>query len=425
MRKYHQFRSIRELRKNLCKSLLRRRLVAVFAVLIGLSGYPVHADISVPSDSSDGAFSPTENIEIDLSQAVTGQWDANNAANAGAGIYDASKWAVVFKFSEVNIPSGVTVTFKNHGSRAPVVWLVSGEVSIDGELRLDGKRGDDLAEGEPGPGGFRGGNRSFGAPSAGHGFGPGGGNGFPSLSKAGGGSYGTGGRGAAGPKYGNAALLPLIGGSGATAPGSGSTSTGGAGGGAILIAAAQSMRIDGLISATSEAGSGSGGGIRLVAESMSGVGVLDVRGSSNNSFVSGGLGRIRFEAVDFSAAWQTYGVGGFAELTEAPEIWPPADTPTARVISVNGVAAPADPRAVLAPPNPDTTIEASAAVPVVIETTNLPIDSSVKVRIVPRYGNSFTRTATHQSGNEALSTWTASVDFPLGYAAIQVTAIGP
>ena len=33
-------------------------------------------------------------VEVDLSQAVTGAWDANNAANAGKGVYDPSKWAV-------------------------------------------------------------------------------------------------------------------------------------------------------------------------------------------------------------------------------------------------------------------------------------------------------------------------------------------
>src|ERR1051325_5230274 len=84
----------------------------------------------IPSDGSDEAFTPTDNVVVDLSQAVTGTWDANNHENAGKGIYDPAKWAVVFKYSSVNIPAGKTVTFKNHPSRAPVVWLVTGDVTV-------------------------------------------------------------------------------------------------------------------------------------------------------------------------------------------------------------------------------------------------------------------------------------------------------
>jgi hypothetical protein len=32
--------------------------------------------------------------------------------------------------ASVNIPAGVTVTFKNHASHAPVVWLVQGGVTM-------------------------------------------------------------------------------------------------------------------------------------------------------------------------------------------------------------------------------------------------------------------------------------------------------
>ena len=87
------------------------------------------AALSIPSDGSDGAFSPPASVEIDLSQATTGNWDASNAATPGKGRYDANKWAVVFKYSSVNTPAGVTVTFKNHPSYAPVIWLVSGSVA--------------------------------------------------------------------------------------------------------------------------------------------------------------------------------------------------------------------------------------------------------------------------------------------------------
>ena len=97
------------------------------------------AILTIPSDGSDGIFAPTTSVEIDLSQATTGAWDASNAATPGKGRYDATKWAIVFKYNTVSIPAGVTVTFKNHPSRAPVVWLVSGNVTIAGTVVTPGR----------------------------------------------------------------------------------------------------------------------------------------------------------------------------------------------------------------------------------------------------------------------------------------------
>ncbi len=94
---------------------------------------------------------------IDLSQAITGQWNADNSANPGNGVYDPTMWAVVFKYAGVNIPSGVTVTFLNHASRCPVVWLVQGNCTIAGSVVLDGESyTSDGSIPESGPGGFRG-----------------------------------------------------------------------------------------------------------------------------------------------------------------------------------------------------------------------------------------------------------------------------
>ena len=101
-------------------------LVAMFIAAIVPSSF---AQIVVPSDGSDGALNITTNTVIDLSQAVTGSWSANNSANAGRGIYDPTVWAVVFKYSSVTIASNATITFNNHPSTAPVVWLVSGNVT--------------------------------------------------------------------------------------------------------------------------------------------------------------------------------------------------------------------------------------------------------------------------------------------------------
>ena len=83
-----------------------------------------------------------------------------------------------------------------------MVWLVNGNVTINGNLNLDGKtpNPDPLNLTEPGPGGFRGG----GSPNYGNGpgFGPGGGT---NGSYTPGTYFGT---------YGNPQIIPLIGGSG-------------------------------------------------------------------------------------------------------------------------------------------------------------------------------------------------------------------
>ena len=156
------------------------------------------AQLLIPSDGSDGALNVTANTVIYLSQAVTGNWTNNNTANAGKGIYDPNKWAVVFKYSSVNI-SGGAVSFINHPTHAPVVWLVSGNVTNNGTISLGGQsfsaNYSDAAE--PGPGGFRGGTLVM------SGFGPGGGYSYY-------GSYSSPPYG-----YGNQQIVPLIGGSGA------------------------------------------------------------------------------------------------------------------------------------------------------------------------------------------------------------------
>ena len=120
------------------------------------------------------------------------------------------------------------MTFSNHPSRAPVVWLVNGDVTVNGTLNLDGKNGDtlDSLPKEPGPGGFRGAAYAMAPVGVGAGLGPGG-------SLGANGVY----------NYGNSKIIPLIGGSGGagrTAFGEGS---GSGAGGAILIAAANTMPV--------------------------------------------------------------------------------------------------------------------------------------------------------------------------------------
>lgn len=148
------------------------------AVVAAMSMEVARAALNIPSDGSDGALVITNNTVIDLSQAVTGNWNANDNANIGKGIYDSNNWAVVFKYSSVTIQGGATVTFKNDASRAPVVWLVQGNVTINGTVSLDGQSYNQSPPtlAEPGPSGFRGGAGYYVSSSTeSAGFGPGGG----------------------------------------------------------------------------------------------------------------------------------------------------------------------------------------------------------------------------------------------------------
>lgn len=430
------------------------------SILVGAAICKAAAAIVVPgANGSDGALNITNNTVIDLSLAVTGSWDAvANATNAGKGTYDPARWAVVFKYSNVSIRSNATVTFKNHPSRAPVVWLVSSNVVIEAGSLVDlsgqssgGTLWATLAE--PGPGGFRGGAEyvGFGAGS-GPGFGPGGGaaGGYNSS----GGYWEIYGGKSAGHSqnssfwqlfegvYGNPSLLPLVGGSGGGGMwDSNRQGGGGAGGGAILIAAQGTNAIAGRVHAIGGQGTarggdrdgrgnGSGGSIRVVSDVLMGGGVLDTRGGEY--WNSGSPGRIRLERVS------TDGVMTFNPQTPSvvplqagavAQVWMPTNGPSVRIVSIGGVAAPADPRASFGGAGADVSLPQTATVPVVLETTNVEDASKVKVRIMPRANAQLVeKEATLQqvvSTSPRVIRWVVDLPTSGGYAAIQARVIRP
>lgn len=78
-----------------------KRHAVICAALVLFSGRA--SAIVVPgADGSDGTFNPASSTVVNLANAVTGTWDQ---PGAGAGVYDPDKWAVVFKYSSVNIES--------------------------------------------------------------------------------------------------------------------------------------------------------------------------------------------------------------------------------------------------------------------------------------------------------------------------------
>jgi hypothetical protein len=408
-------------------------------VLVLLLCSVAKAAITVPgADGSDGALLVTENTVVDLSLAAAGEWDD---ASVGNGVYDSNKWAVVFKYSSVVVSNGASLTFANHPSRAPVVWLVSGDVTIDGSVNLNGQSYQTApVHAEPGPGGFRGGVGTYSSGAySGAGFGVGGGQQSGASGTAG--SYGTVGGG--GPSvYGNQSLLPLIGGSGGGGDDDASVG-GGAGGGAILIVSAQSVAVNGTVSANGGAGQnagypnndttggGSGGGIRIVCDTLEGSGVLEAEGGYG--YHTGGLGRIRLERVVNANTIDINSESTLSMLTlqsgTTAMVWPPSNAPTATIISIGGETAPADPLASFGTQGADVVVTMTNTLQVVVETSNVETSSVVVVRSTPRFNAGYS--TANATVDQVVSTdplvvrWTASLPASSGYGAMQVRVIRP
>jgi hypothetical protein len=387
--------------------------------------------LDVGSDGSDGAFSPVGIDSVDLGQATTGDWKLT--PGNGHGVYDPAKWAVVFKYSSVNIAPETAVYFKNHPSGAPVVWLVQEGVTIAGTISLNGAgSGYDLTFSTPGPGGFRGG-RGRGVNSEGSaGLGPGGGDYVPDSGVGAGGSYATPGLGNSGPTYGNERILPLIGGSGGAGCGT-SASSGGAGGGAILIAANNTISVAGSILANSgspsNGGGGSGGGIRFIAGAVNGSAEgLSAVGSPDGGGNGGGAGRIRIEANTIDLVGRSNPMYTLLMPLEdsTAVVWPSAFAPVLLADSIAGMPVPSDPRAQFTG-FADVGVGTLAPVDLLLTARHVPVDWLVDARVVLRSGRAYIAQAHLISGDSVLSTWKATLDTlpDLDYVAIEARARKP
>ncbi len=436
-----------------------RPVFSIMALITFVSSMAL-ADITLPGSNhgTDGVFAPVASVEIDLGKAQSGAgitWESpggdTDSDGLGDGVYDPAKWAVVFKYSSVNIPAGVIVTFKNHPTGAPVVWLVQGNVVIDGHVNLDGGPSpEDGRPGAAGPGGFPGGWAEIPAGSSPNanpgssGRGPGGGR-WVNAINVGGGVYATRGSNLGGYVYGNDRVIPLVGGSGGAGTGwhSSSTDGGTGGGGAILIACENSITVTGNPAITARSSGygactsapGSGGAIRLVSDTITGQGTLYAYGALVGGAcydLRGGNGRIRLEyntrlfTGDASPAYTE------AVLSGPIEVWPDVLEPSVRVTDVDSVVVPADPRLGLTAANADVAIQLAVTglAEVVIECENVPVPPSpdawsVTLVISPQSGTTVEWPAYYQSGDLNSSVWTCMIEPPKGISTVQAIAVQP
>ena len=330
--------------------------------------------------SADEALSDTWEFD-----GPSTMWSKPNSVESDI-LFDMSDRADgVWHYSSVHIPQGIRVTFRPNARNTPVTWLVSGDVTIDGELILDGADGTTIGlpgtEAQAGPGGGNGGlggtrgdvsGNVAGSAGAGVGGGQPGVNDGESGGDAAHVSDGAAPRG--GSAYGSVLLQPLSAGSG----GGGGAATqvangggGGGGGGGLFIAVDGSLILNGSISARGGApagngGKGSAGGVRLAATILTGNGQIDVGGDA--------VGRVRLEAFSFSFA----GSSDPAAST-APPVLSPANAAQIIITDIAGQVAPAIPGGDLS--SPDVVFEESGSVTIHLATNGLPEQTIITVRI--------------------------------------------
>lgn len=380
---------------------MKKMLLLVWITLLLWSG-AAYAFTS-GSTGADGPFNPTANTVVTL--------PPNGVLN----------------YTTINIPSGVTVTFLKNAANTPVYMLATGDVTIAGTISVNGSNGTSIP-GQGGPGGFNGAYGCTMVDLGGIGLGPGGGSSgtFSCVwngSHAGGGggfaTAGASGCGTGGGTYGNAKLIPLIGGSGGGGGGGASNPvySGGGGGGAILIASSGSIIFSGVISANGGSGyaplgaGGSGGGIRLIANTISGSGNITALGSScSGNCPQGGVGRIRLEAYTNN---NTISANPAYSFSNTPgNVFPPAP-PSLTITSIAGYSPPATPTGSYS--QPDIPLPSSTINPITVNVSasNIPDGTTVTILSIPQYGS-----ATSANPILSNSTASASVNISTTYSSI-------
>jgi hypothetical protein len=343
----------------------------------------------------------------------------------------------ILNYTTVTIPSGVTVTFQPNSANTPVTLLAQGNITIGGQLYVNGANG--LAAtpagsavqlgGLGGPGGYRGGQggqkglaNNSGAPGQGPNAGTSGR--FDAVVTANG-TYGA--------DTSFVSLIPLFGGSG----GGGGTgdatlwgTSGGGGGGALVLASSTQITVQttGTVAAnggngpiyttvcsTYSGGPGSGGAIRIVAPAVTVQGGVAATGGGGGCVAGvGGPGRIRIECTTCSlittnpAASISNALGPVAPASTPPLI----NVPTLTISTIGGLSVPANPSGIYT--SADVTLPTGTVnpVPVTLTASNLPIGTVFSLRIIPASGADQFFISSPTTGTFGSSTATAAVQFP-------------
>ena len=373
-------------------------------------------------------------------QLYNGVYPSSSDRNADSWSWDGTNWTQLtispFLFDMTEKPDGIwnyttidvgktEVRFSKNEGNTPVIWLATGEVTIDGHLNLNGTQGhsgqDPLVNtpAAAGPGGFNGGLGGYYEPATGENT-----PGFPGMGPGGGAASLTG--GANGDwdgyhathfdVYNSPSLQALSGGSG----GGGSATTfyfesnqwgrggnGGGGGGSILIASSRDIWLNGSITAIGgeggfetyrtslaikttfpQGGSGSGGSIRLVADRVLLFNASSLDASSDINTASNGhdrndvpenKGRIRIEAYNQNVSWAGNTGNEHYSITAPKTTLLNPDVPVLTIDSIAGQGVSINPSS--DPSSPEVTFSSPGAVAIVVSSQNIPDGSTINLRV--------------------------------------------
>lgn len=343
----------------------------------------------------------------------------------------------ILNYTTVTIPSGVTVTFQPNSANTPVTLLAQGNITIGGQLYVNGANGLGATPagsavqlgGVGGAGGYRGGQggqkglaNNSGAPGQGPNAGSSGR--FDAVVTA---------NGTFGADSSFVSLIPLFGGSG----GGGGTgdatlwgTSGGGGGGALVLASSTQITVQttGTVAAnggngpiyttvcsTYSGGPGSGGAVRLVAPAVTVQGGVAATGGGGGCVAGvGGPGRIRIECTTCSlvttnpAASVSNALGPVAPASTPPLI----NVPTVTISTIGGLSVPANPSGVYTAADVTLPTGTVNPVPVTLTASNLPVGTVFSLRIIPASGADQLFVSSPTTGTFGSSTATAAVQFP-------------
>ena len=375
----------------------KRDLAALLAVGALLVAAPGEAQLYESGSTGVlGALAPTEDVEIILPEDG------------------------VLHYTTVDIPEGVTVTFRRNKHNTGIYLLSQTDITIDGTVDASGQAGVVTAGlsgisrlgGLSGPGGSDG--ASSGGVGMGSGIGPGpgaraGGGGLGDA--AGGGAslinngytgkpyYGNQPAGAGGSAYGDAGYQPLHGGSGG---GAASHRSGGGGGGLLVLASSTTIVVNGEVLARGgggwrhqdfpHGGGGAGGGgvIRLAAPEVHGGGVLDARGGFDNCTSGssgsypgcGGNGLIRVESFDIDLGIQANAQPGIQFAVPQKSVpYPSIQRPVLEIASVGGKVPVLGANQGHVHQTPGVSVPMDTTLTITVAGEYIPIDTAVKVII--------------------------------------------
>ena len=361
--------------KNTMKQYTRRGSILEIAALAFVMGAidSLQAQFDTGSDGSFGAI----NVAAGLTETLTIPPDG------------------VFHCTTIQVANGATLKFNKNAADTPVYLLATGDITIEGTVSVAADGPNGVNGGAGGPGGYKGGNGSTtNQPMTAFGAGPGGaGGGFNTNASSASGNPDAVGHGVYagtvpiralnGQVYGNAVLIPLLGGSG----GGGAFNLGGGGGGGAVLFGSNTriLFINGTVDANGgaagDAGYGSGGAIRLVAPEVSGSGTLSANSLNPGNRNQKGGGRVRIDALVSS---HTIGVPENESFSQGRNmvVFPP-NLPKIEIIEAAGQTI--DPSANL-PVTVTVAPGSPATQPVKVRVTNFAGTAQLKVVLTPESG---------------------------------------